>query len=147
MKLVRLVSTATLFLLLGGTTLVWAQDEHDTKPQDEAKPKTEDDAKPSKQEEAKPSKQQERAATQHGRIPDDKFHSHFGRQHTFAVNRVTIVNGQSRFQYGGYWFTLVDVWPVGWAYTDTCYIDFIDGEYFLFDLLHPGAQIAIVVVL
>ena len=28
-----------------------------------------------------------------------------------------------------------------------CYIDYIDGEYFLFDLLHPGIRIAVFVVI
>jgi|HubBroStandDraft_6_1064221.scaffolds.fasta_scaffold508353_2 hypothetical protein len=161
MKITRWVSTAALSVLLGTTALVWAQDEHnDAKPpeeprpeaarpaRDEAKPKAQDEDKAPKQNEAKPSKQAEHAAdSQHGRIPDDKFRSHFGRQHTFAVNRVTVVEGQRRFQYGGYWFTLSDAWPAGWAYTDDCYIDYIDGEYFLFDLLHPGIRIAVVVVL
>jgi hypothetical protein len=87
-----------------------------------------------------------RASEQRGqRIPEDKFRSHFGRQHTFRV-QTTVVEGQPRFQYGGYWFSLVDAWPVGWAYTDDCYIDFIDGEYVLIDLLHPGVQIAVLVV-
>ncbi|MGB6802082.1 MAG: hypothetical protein WBE31_07420, partial [Candidatus Sulfotelmatobacter sp.] len=80
-------------------------------------------------------------------IPDDKFRAHFGRQHTLVINKTTIVNGQPRFQYSGYWFTIVDPWPVGWAYTDQCYIDYIDGEYFLFDLLHPGVRVAITVVM
>jgi hypothetical protein len=79
------------------------------------------------------------------RIPDDKFRANFGRQHRFRV-QTTVVEGQSRFQYGGYWFALVDAWPVGWAYTDDCYIDFVDGEYVLIDLLHPGVQIAVFVV-
>jgi hypothetical protein len=82
-----------------------------------------------------------------GRIPDDKFRANFGRQHTFTIQRPTVVSGQSTFQYGGYSFNLVDVWPAGWAYTDQCYIDYIDGEYFLFDLAHPGVRLAIVVVL
>jgi hypothetical protein len=83
---------------------------------------------------------------QSGRIPDKDFKAHFGKQHTFVVNQPVIVQGQPRFQYSGYWFVISDPWPVGWAYTDSCYIDYIDGEYFLFDLLHPGVQIALVVV-
>jgi hypothetical protein len=81
-----------------------------------------------------------------GHIPDDKFQAHFGRSHTFRAQSV-IVSGQPQFQYGGYSFELVDAWPVGWAYTDDCYIDYIDGEYFLFDLLHPGVRIAVFVVM
>lgn len=83
---------------------------------------------------------------QSGRIPDKDFKSHFGKQHTFVINRPTIVEGQPRFQYSGYWFVISDPWPAGWAYTDSCYVDYIDGEYFLFDLAHPGVQIALVVV-
>lgn len=80
------------------------------------------------------------------RIPDDKFRASFGREHRFVMQRPTIVDGRPRFQYGGYSFILVDAWPAGWAYTDPCYIDYIDGEYFLFDLAHPGVRIAIEIV-
>jgi hypothetical protein len=91
---------------------------------------------------------EERAGARSGaRISDEKFHSNFGRPHTFVVHKTTIVEGQPRFQYGGYWFSLVDVWPGDWAYTDDCYIDYIDGEYFLFDLRHPGMRIALFVVM
>ena len=63
------------------------------------------------------------------------------------INRPVIVENRPRFQYRGYWFEIVDPRPVGWAYTDDCYIDYIDGEYFLFDLLHPGVRIAVFVVM
>jgi hypothetical protein len=151
-----------------------AQD--DTKRNDDAKrvadpqPRT-DAAKPPEQSEDKSVRTQDRPAQQEAdrqsqqadrgaqtndhtqaaaggnRIPDDKFRANFGRQHTFVVQRPTAVGGQPRFQYGGYSFVLVDAWPTGWAYTDQCYIDYIDGEYFLFDLAHPGVRIAINVVL
>jgi hypothetical protein len=111
--------------------------------------------KAAKSENDKSSKQAQRAdqsnqramntGDRHSRIPDDKFRANFGRQHTFVVHN-TIVEGQPRFQYGGFWFNLVDAWPGDWAYTDECYVDYIDGEYFLIDLAHPGARIAIVVV-
>jgi hypothetical protein len=145
--------------------------------QDEAKPAHPDEAKPSKQEEkqdekrmqeqsheqALPNKQEHpeqpaehaqghpeqahgQPAGKGGHIPDDKFRAHFGRSHTFTA-RTVIVSGQPQFQYSGYSFQLVDVWPVGWAYTDECYIDYIDGEYFLFDLLHPGIRVAVFVVM
>jgi hypothetical protein len=80
-----------------------------------------------------------------GRIPDDKFRASFGRSHSFHPSRPTVVNGRPTFAYGGYSFVLVDPWPAEWAYTDDCYIDYVDGEYFLFDLLHPGVRIALVV--
>ncbi len=82
-----------------------------------------------------------------GHIPDDKFRSSFGRGHKFKVQRPTVVQGQPTFQYGGYSFLIVDAWPADWAYTDDVYIDYIDGEYFLFDLVHPDVRLAIVVVM
>ena len=127
---------------------------------DEMKPPKQDEAKPSKeekQEQGQEEKQQMKTAQQgganarpagrSGRIPDDKFRASFGRGHHFTVQRTTVSGGQSGFAYGGYSFVFVDPWPAGWAYSDDCYVDYIDGEYFLFDLLHPGVRIAIVVVM
>src|SRR3984957_5244702 len=87
-----------------------------------------------------------RGSEQRGqRIPDDKFRSNFGRQHTFRV-RTQVVEGQPRFQNGGYWFVLATPWPGDWDYADDCYVDYIDGEYVLIDLRHPGVQLALIVV-
>jgi hypothetical protein len=83
---------------------------------------------------------------ENGRIPDAQFHSHFGREHTFRVGHPVIVGGQSRFQFGGYWFGFGEAWPVGWAYTDDVYVDFIDGQYYLIDPVHPGVRLVLVVV-
>jgi hypothetical protein len=82
-----------------------------------------------------------------GRIPDEQFRSHFGRQHTFAVSRPTIEGGQPRFQYGGYSFAIMGAWPSEWSYSDECYVDYINGEYLLFDMAHPGVSVAVVVVM
>jgi hypothetical protein len=43
------------------------------------------------------------------------------------------------------WFTFNDTWPGEWAYTDDFYIDYIDGQYYLVDLTHPGVQLLLVV--
>jgi hypothetical protein len=141
------------------------------KQQDEAKPASRpDEMKTPRQDEAKPSKQEQkqeekqsrdemkqgrqeqqeghaRPAGKGGHIPDDRFRAQFGRSHTFRVQRPVVVEGQPRFEYGGYSFVLIDAWPADWAYTDDCYVDYIDGEYFLFDLLHPGMRIALFVVM
>jgi DNA mismatch repair ATPase MutL len=77
----------------------------------------------------------------HGRIPEDRFRSSFGREHHFRVEHVD----NRRFNYGGYWFTFNEGWPVAWAYSDDFYIDFIDGQYYLIDLTHPGVQLLLVV--
>lgn len=80
-------------------------------------------------------------------IPDEKFRSSFGRQHTFRVQRTQVINvSQPVVVYGGYSFQLVDTWPSEWAFDDPCYIDYVDDGYFLFDELHPGIRIAVFVV-
>ncbi len=80
------------------------------------------------------------------RIPDDRFREHFGRQHTFVINRPVIIDNRPRFQYSGYWFEIVDPWPPQWAYSDDCYIDYVDDGYYLFNPYHPGIRIAVMVV-
>jgi hypothetical protein len=82
-----------------------------------------------------------------GHIPDDRFREHFGREHVFVINRPVIVEGAPRFQYGGYWFVIADPWPVGWAYTDQVYIEFIDGGYYVLSPVHPGVRVLVNVVL
>ena len=82
-----------------------------------------------------------------GRIPDDRFRANFGREHTFHIGRPVVVEGVPRFQYGGYWFVMVQPWPVGWAYTDVVYVDYIGGGYYLLSPVHPGVQISINVIL
>jgi hypothetical protein len=172
-RTVRLLKLLMFSVLLGASALLYAQDE---KPQEEPKAKQEEPKKPDEAKPAKPDKQDEkmqkqeqkqmqkegqsaqpetgkpaqagnaRPAGKHGQIPDDKFRASFGRSHSFKAQTV-IVSGQTQFQYSGYSFQLVDAWPAGWAYTDDCYIDYIDGEYFLFDLLHPGVRIAVIVMM
>jgi hypothetical protein len=81
------------------------------------------------------------------RIPDERFHSNFGREHHFRIGEPVLVGGYSRFQYGGYWFGFVEPWPVGWYYTDDVYIDYVDGGYYMYDPYYPGARFAISVVI
>ena len=92
--------------------------------------------------------QQHRAHAQGGKhIPDDRFRSSFGRQHTFHVQRTQIINSpQPVVVYGGYSFQLVDAWPAEWDFDDDCYIDYVDGEYFLLNARHPGIHVAVFVV-
>ena len=87
-----------------------------------------------------------RPAGKGGHIPDDKFRAHFGQGHHFNAKTV-IVQGQTQFVYEGYNFELIDAWPADWAYTDDCYIDYIDGDYYLIDLFHPVVRIALFVVM
>jgi len=82
-----------------------------------------------------------------GRIPDDRFHSNFGRGHEFHMGNPVLVGGYSRFQYGGYWFGFVQPWPAEWYYTDDVYIDFVDGGYYMYDPYYPGERVSISVYL
>jgi hypothetical protein len=99
-------------------------------------------------------KQDQKQDTSHqgngGRIPDKDFKAHFGQEHKFSVKQVvtttTIVPNQTRFVYTGYTFVFLDPWPAGWALDDDCYIDYVDGGYFLLDPEHPGVQIALTIV-
>ena len=83
-------------------------------------------------------------------IPEQKFKASFGRQHSFTVkqviNQTTIVPGQTQFVYSGYTFIVLDPWPAEWVFTDDCYIDYVDDEYFMFDVFHPGIRVAVFVV-
>ena len=247
MKVLGIISTATLFLLLGTAVPILAQGDHqeEAKPQkqDQAKPERQQQAKPAKQEQAKPAqreaqpkaakqetqsrpaqheqqakpakqqqaepqqrqeqarstkqgdqqqaknqeqrtqsnyqeqaratKQEDRqqannrqprrsaadeqrqrsqpelrlSARSEGRIPDDRFRSNFGRGHEFRIGSPRLVDGYSRFQYGGYWFGFVQPWPADWYYTDDVYVEYINGQYYLCNPSYPGDQIAISVVL
>jgi hypothetical protein len=104
-----------------------------------------EDARPQDRENARA--EERPAGKRVDRIPDDKFRSNFGREHVTVINRPVIIEGRPSFQFGGYWFGLSAGWPVGWAYTDQVYVDYIDGEYFLFDVLHPGVRVALIVTM
>jgi hypothetical protein len=60
---------------------------------------------------------------------------------------VIYVGGQRRFQYGGYWFGLIDPWPEYWSSdwydSDDVYVDYYGDGYYLFNRRYPGDRIAI----
>jgi len=80
------------------------------------------------------------------RIPDDRYRANFGREHSFHVSHVDY-DRDRRFQYGGYWFTFVDVWPGNWQYTQDVFVVEIDGMYYLCNPMYPGINVAIDVTL
>jgi flagellar motor protein MotB len=136
-----------------------AQQEEKKAQQEEKKTQQEKPAqqeeKKAQQEEKKPQQekltaqheqQAERAGGDNHRIPDDRFRANFGHEHVFVINRPVIIEGQPRFQYGGYWFGFSQPWPVGWLYTDNVYVDFVDGGYYLYNPFHPGIRIVIIVI-
>ncbi len=87
------------------------------------------------------------------RIPDGYFRSYYGRSHEFRIYDLPfmVVGGFPRFQYGGYWFSIVDPWPEYWAANwyenDNIYVDYVDGGYYMYDSRYPGPGIAITISL
>jgi len=83
------------------------------------------------------------------RIPGDRFHGYFGRDHGFRLYNLSSkrYDGYPRFQYNGFWFGLIDPWPEYWSdnwyENDDVYIDYSNDGYYLYNRRHPGAGIAI----
>src|ERR1700733_1548242 len=174
MKLVGIIGTAVLSLTLAAP--VYAQQEQHEQQEDKDKPaekkaqpersakqeektarpeersaQQEKNAKPeqrnAKQDqrapEAKPAKQDQHAGGR--RIPDDRKKPNFGQRQTFRVNEGVYSN--RHFQYGGYSYGFVGVWPSNWLYTQNVYVIDIDGVYYLCNPIYPGVNIELNVTL
>lgn len=83
------------------------------------------------------------------RIPDNRYDGYFGSGHAFVIysQPYMVVGGFPRFQYNGYWFTLVDPWPSSWANnwytTDEVYVVYANNGYYMYNQAYPGVGIAI----
>ena len=83
------------------------------------------------------------------RVPDDRFRGYYGQEHGFRIYSLPVmyVGGHRRFQYGGYWFGLVDPWPEYWSNdwydSDDVYVDYYGDGYYLYNRRYPGDRIAI----
>jgi len=136
-----------------------AKEKPQHKPDERAKSEPQPDREKSKQELDKPKQEKQQrkqsvsepnqsATAERGshknvrRIPPERFQTSFGRQHTFRVQR----RGDRQFQYGGYVFEVVEVWPVGWSYDDDCYIEEDGDDYYVVDVLHPEVRVLVVIV-
>lgn len=96
--------------------------------------------------EGKPGEPAQRAGgNRNGRIPDDRYKASFGSEHTFHVSQGDY--GNRRFQYGGYSFGFVGVWPANWLYTQNVYVIEIDGVYYLCNESYPGVNVTLNVTL
>jgi hypothetical protein len=171
------ISAAVLSLVLLAGAPVYAQEQHDQEEKqaqpEEKRPEQEKSIKPEEksaqqdkntkqegknaQQQDKNNGQEQKSAQQHtpqeqraggnggGRIPDDRYRANFGREHTFRVSQGDY--GNRRFQYGGYWFGFVGVWPSNWLYTQNVYVIDINGVYYLCNPVYPGVNIALSVTL
>jgi hypothetical protein len=85
------------------------------------------------------------------RVPDDRFRLYFGSDHYFRIYALPLVfvGGYPRFQYDGYWVTLVDSWPETWPDTwyesDDVYLDYSDDGYYVYNRTRPGPGIAVTI--
>jgi hypothetical protein len=83
------------------------------------------------------------------RIPQDHYNGYFGPSHSFRMYSypVMVVGGYPRFQYGGYYFNVVDPWPQYWSNdwyaNDDIYVDYYSGGYYLHNRRYPNDRIAI----
>lgn len=103
-----------------------------------------DKNQPPQEQTAPENNRHQQASGKHQRIPPEKFHASFGREHHFRVARGA--GDSRRFQYSGYWFEVVDAWPAGWSYDDDCYIEEDGDDYYLVDLVHPEIRVLVIVV-
>jgi hypothetical protein len=63
------------------------------------------------------------------------------------VNRSQVYSQQQPIVvYGGYEFELVNAWPSDWSFDDDCYVDYDDGQYWLYDFNRPGMRVAVIVI-
>jgi outer membrane biosynthesis protein TonB len=121
------------------------QDQDQTKQQDRRKEQEKADKREQKQ---SPAESSQTATSRPGdrknvrRIPQEHFQANFGHQHHFRVAR----RNDRRFQYSGYWFEYVEVWPAEWSYEDDCYIEEDGDDYYLVNVAHPGVRILVVIV-
>jgi hypothetical protein len=86
----------------------------------------------------------------HGyRIPDNRYRGYFGRDHRFRIYGLPfmVVGGYPRFQYQGYWISLIDPWPEYWGNewydNDDVYIAYVDNGYYLYNRHYPSVGLAI----
>src|SRR5665213_2080814 len=83
------------------------------------------------------------------RIPDDRYRGYFGSQHYFRIYDLPfmVYGGFPRFQYQGYWITLLDPWPENWSNdwydNDDVYINYGNDGYYMYNRRYPGIGIAV----
>jgi hypothetical protein len=92
---------------------------------------------------------QQRGGYRGYRVPDARFRGYFGSGHAFLIRGLPfmVVGGFPRFQYNGYWLSVVDPWPQQWGDdwydNDQVYVDYSDGGYYLYNRSYPGVGIAV----
>jgi hypothetical protein len=85
------------------------------------------------------------------RVPEARFRVDFGRQHGFRIFNLPLIiyGGNPRFQYDGYWVTLLDpipeYWADDWYQRDDVYVDYSDDGYYLYNSAYPRDRVAVAI--
>ncbi len=83
------------------------------------------------------------------RIPENRYRGHFGPSRLFRLRSYPLIvfGGYPRFQFDGFWFSVLDPWPEYWSDnwydSDDVYIDYAGDGYYLYNRRHPLDRIAI----
>jgi len=91
----------------------------------------------------------ERGGYRGRRIPEARYHGYFGPEHPFRIQSypLLMVGGYPRFQYGGFWISVVDPWPEYWSSTwyddDDVYVEYDDDGYYMRNRQYPEDRISI----
>jgi hypothetical protein len=150
MKAIGITSLALVSLLLG--TPAPAQPKQDRSQRAEQRQRVRHDAWQGHRAQSWESEHrnwQERGGYHGYRVPDAQYRRYFGPHHGFRVNALPfrVVGGQPRFQYRGYWFSVVDPWPEywqnDWYSSDVVYVGHVDNGYYLFNRSYPEVGIAL----
>jgi hypothetical protein len=139
MRATRVFATGALLLLLAGTATALAQEEEEPEESVSLTQSNEQVMLPAQG-------GQDPGGNSSAHIPDELFHAHFGPDHRFHIGQPVVVAGNPRFQYSGYWFVILDPWPVEWRYTDDYYIDYLGGLYYLCNPMYPGVLVFVNIV-
>ena len=87
------------------------------------------------------------------RIPENRYNGYFGPSYPFVIYNqpYMVVGGFPRFQYGGFWFSVVDPWPNTWGnnwyQSDDVYVVYQDNGYYMYNRRYPNVGLAISVSL
>ncbi|HWW14085.1 MAG TPA: hypothetical protein VN310_05440 [Candidatus Dormibacteraeota bacterium] len=142
MKRFAVIGAICASFFLGAAFSAVAQDDRHEDRREEKEARKDD----RREEHQEKRERHEEKREEHRRIADEHFRERFGHEHHFAVRHVTVVEGRPHFGYGGYSFEMAERWPTRWAYADDCYIDYVGGGYYLFNLRHPGVRVAVTVL-
>jgi Ni/Co efflux regulator RcnB len=140
LKRMTVAAVLSTVWLMGTGVKARAQEQQEHPHEKEMKKREKQDRK-----EAKRREKMERKRGHYGRIPDDRYRAHFGREHRFRVTHVRVVEGYHRFAYGGYTFGYAQPLPRDWRRDDDVYVEYVNGGYFLCNQRRPGLRISLTI--